>query len=252
MFVWPTLNCPHQSLLKRTLPPLPSEPSSSARLSHQVVSRNGHGLWSNTRLQTGLVWRMQVLHNCVLLWDSSLQTTVSSSRRAQPVRHSKPHWNVSSSEILTNLPDYSLPSASLWSFVVLSSRENFSARWKPLFSSSDLDNWRFCTAKMETTISVLRDACFSYTTLEVQHPPLHCEECFIALWNGKKYQASLWSSQKRPARLPPLPRLPREPLYGHMYGRFSLLCANTETSGPVTSGAKDWRQIFKENYQQDA
>lgn len=32
---------------------------------------------------------------------------------------------------------------------------------------------------------------------------------------------------------------PREPIYGHMYGRFSLLCANTETSGPVTSGAKD-------------
>lgn len=97
------------------------------------------------------------------------------------------------------------------------------------------------------------EACFlSYTTLEVQQPPLHREECFIALWNGKKYQASLWSSQKCPARLPPLPRLPREPLYGHMYGRFSLLCANTETSGPVTSGAKDWRQIFKENYQQDA
>lgn len=139
MFVWPTLNSPHQSLLKRNPPP-PPEPSSSARLSRQVVSQNGHGLWSNTRLQTGLGWRMQVLHNCVLLWDSSLQTTVSSSRRAQPVRHSKPHWNVSSSEILTNLPDYSLPSASLWSFVVWSSRENFSARWKPLLSSSDLEN----------------------------------------------------------------------------------------------------------------
>lgn len=45
---------------------------------------------------------------------------------------------------------------------------------------------------------------------------------------------------------------PREPIYGHMCGRICLLCANTETSGPVTSGAKDRRQIFKEDHQQDA
>lgn len=45
---------------------------------------------------------------------------------------------------------------------------------------------------------------------------------------------------------------PRKPIYGHMYGRFSLLCANTETSGPVTLGAKDRRKIFKEDSQQDA
>lgn len=250
---------PHWNVSNKPSSPLPSEPRSSAP--HQVVSRNGHGLWSNARLQAGLGGGMQVLHNGVFLWDSSPHTTVNPSRRAQAVSHSKPHWNVSSSEILTNVPDYSLPSASLWSFVVWSSRDNFNSQWKPLLSSSDLENWSFCSAKMEAENCNKRpDACFFEVIYNRRSPAPSSSlwgvwlswKCiprgFIALWNGKKYQASGWTSQKRPARLPPLP----QPIYGHMYGRFSLLCANTETSGPVTSGAKDWRQIFKEDYQQNA
>lgn len=108
-------------------PPLPLwalEPSAAAssgaesKRSRSLIKRQAAG---------GLRWKNA---GAAQLWDSSLQTTVNSSRRAQPVRRSKPRWNVSSSEIRTNLPDYRLPSASLWSLVVWSSQENIRARWK--------------------------------------------------------------------------------------------------------------------------
>lgn len=102
-------------------------------------------------------------------------------------------------------------------------------------------------------------------TIEVLHPPLHrgltARSVVVLEVHTKRFYCSLkWkeissesvdltkascssASSSSPAQESP---------YMDTCGRFSLLCANTGTSGPVTSGAKDWRQIFKEDYRQDA
>lgn len=72
----------------------------------------------------------------------------------------------------------------------------------------------------------------------------------MALQSGKKYQALLGTSQKALSSVSSSLQH-RAHIWPHIW-KILPPCANTETSGPVTQGAEDWRQIFKDGYQQDA